>query len=235
MAVLHARESSFAHEKQRNLLLAGVFGASCLLIWLWWMRNILSGHLLHMGVAIPVLLTFAATGAVGKHFWHAYRKSASGDKGVERALDVLRQLPDSYHVLSNVQVPGAYCSIVVIGCNGAFIVNTKHHSGTITPHAGDWEQEKTGRRGTDYTVAMRNPVKQLKHQIHALAEYLKPVGTRVGVDGIVFFTHPNVILEDCSDRFTDRGDVVRSYILNHRARFQLSDADVYRLVQRLMS
>ena len=198
------------------------------------MRNILSGHLLHMDVAIPVLLTFAATGAVGKHFWHAYRKSASGDKGVERALDVLRQLPDSYHVLSNVQVPGACCSIVVIGCNGAFIVNTKHHSGTITPHAGDWEQEKTGRRGTDYIVAMQNPVKQLKRQIHALAEHLKPAETRVWVDGIVFFTHPNVILEDCSDSFTDRGDVVRSYILNHRARFQLSDSDVRRLVQRLI-
>lgn len=233
MAVLHTRESSFAQARRRNLLLAGVFCGLCLLIWLWWVNNIRSGHLLQTDVAVPVLLAFGAAGFVGKRFWHAYRKSASGDKGVERTIDVLRQLPDSYHVLSNVQVPGAYCGLVVVGRNGVFIINTKHHNGTITPSNGDWVQEKTGRRGTDYSSSMRNPVKHMKRQIHVLADYLKSVGTRVWVDGIVFFTNPDVILNGCSDRFTDRGDAVRSYILNYRARFLLSDADVLRLVQRL--
>ena len=40
MADLHTRESAYASTRQRNLILAVVFGAVCIITWLMWMKDI---------------------------------------------------------------------------------------------------------------------------------------------------------------------------------------------------
>ena len=231
MAILHTKESALAKTKQRNFFLAAFFYGIAGIGWLWWVNNILFVHrILSFDTVVPIFVVFGGAGWLGRHFWRNYRKSASGDKGVERALDVLQRLPDDYEVFSNVVVMGRYCSIVVVGRNGVFIVQVKNHNGRIAPSRGkDWVQEKTGRGGTDYAATLRNPVIQLKGQIHAMAQFLKQEGIRVWVDGMVYFTNPDVILRDCSAEVTDNGNTILDFITNYAARHVLRDDEVTRI------
>ncbi|WP_278354727.1 nuclease-related domain-containing protein, partial [Idiomarina abyssalis] len=40
-----------------------------------------------------------------------------------------------------------------------------------------------------YTAKVRNPIKQLKKQVHVLAEHLKKNRASTWIDGVVFFSH----------------------------------------------
>ncbi len=234
MAQIHAKESAYTNTKRRNLFFAVLFYGIAILIWLWWVHNIISDIMLPMKTAVFYLVVFAISGYIGGKFWHNYRKTLSGDQGIEHSLDLLKSLPDDYHVFSNIMVSGVCCNIVVVGTNGVFIINTKHHNGEITPTDDrKWFQKKVGRGGTHYSAKMRNPIKQLKKQIYELSQYLKSHDINVWVDGIVYFTNGDLILNGCSDKFTNKGDSVLSFILDYDVRQPL-DNEIIKKINNLL-
>ena len=236
MADLHTRESAYASTRRHNLILAVVFGAISITTWLMWAKDIVSGTIFNHPIQSKIiqLVFFGVTGALANYFWQNYRKTASGDTGVERSLDILSELPEGYHVFSNVRVDEAYFGTVVVGRNGVFIINTKNHNGEITPSDEyDWTQKKVGRGGTEYTATLRNPVKQTKKQIYNMSQLLKKNNIRAWVDGIVYFTNPDLILNGTGDAYTNRGRAVLAFILDYPVRTPLDDNTIEKIARLL--
>ena len=234
MADLHTRESAYASTRRRNLMLAVGFGAVSITLWLLWAKDIIYGTAFDHPLQLKLLhlVVFVVTGWLATHFWQNYRKTASGDTGVERSLDILSELPDGYHVFSNLHVEGAFIGTVVVGRNGVFIINTKNHNGEITPSDDyEWTQKKVGRGGTEYTATLRNPVKQTKKQIYSMSQFLKKNNIRAWVDGIVYFTNPDLILNGTGDAYTNKGRAVLEFILDYPVRTPLDDSTVDRIVR----
>jgi hypothetical protein len=122
----------------------------------------------------------------------------SGLEGESRALSILRQLPDSYTIFNQVLVPDQSSSTgsreidyLVCGPNGLFAIEVKNNNGTIRGEATDtrWTVSKVGRGGTPYDDTMRNPVRQLKAQIHPLSKHFEAKDIRVWINGIVAFSN----------------------------------------------
>lgn len=237
MAILHAKESSYSNKKRKHFFVSIVFSAVAVLIWLWWGNNILHRHIMPMEINIVMILCFCLTGGVGQYFWRQYRKASSGDTGIERSLDVLKDgLPDDYQVFTNVTLEGTFCNTVVVGTNGVFIINTKNHNGEITPTDDrEWMQEKVGRRGTHYSAPMRNPIKQLKRQIYIASQYFRAHNINVWIDGIVYFTNPDLILHGTADQYTNKGRGVLSFILDYPVRKPLSEDKIREISALLLS
>ena len=235
MAKIYARESAYSDEKKKNLWGAVVFYGIGIFFFATFALPISNhGAMRPFSTNVMLMLTFAVAGLIGKYFWGRYQIAGSGDTGVEHALDAFKALPDDYAVLTNVYAGAQYFRLVVVGANGVFIINTKNHNGKITPTGGkEWLQEKVGRRGTHYVAKMSNPVQQLKYQIYSMAQYLKQNDFRVWVDGIVYFTNETVILNGCSDQYTNRAAMVVDFILNYKVRKPLGVEEQQQIVSLL--
>jgi hypothetical protein len=232
MAKIYAKESAYASSKRKNLVLTIIFGSICGWLFIKWGINVttFTMHSQPIELIVAHMAAFVITGAIASHFLGNYRKSDSGDTGIARALDVLEQLPAGYRVFTNIRAGEAFVGTVVVGRNGVFIINTKNHNGEIVPSNDlNWEQRKVGREGGEYTASMRNPVQQLKRQIHNMAQLLKRYHIRAWVDGIVYFTNPELILRGTSDRFTNRGDAVLEFILDYPVRTPLDEETIEKI------
>lgn len=134
------------------------------------------------------------------YLYHQYTIKKRGIEGEENTFKALAKLPDNYHIFNNVQIEHQGYSheldIIVLGPNGVFVVEVKNLNGSISGNILDsrWIQHKIGRKGGEYSQDIRNPVKQVKGQVHSLAKSLQATGIDVWVDGIVFFSHPKVTL-----------------------------------------
>ena len=82
---------------------------------------------------------------------------------------------------------------VVINDKGIFIIEVKNHSGRLSGDEDDfeWIQSKETGAGNIYQKNVKNPIKQVKRQIHLLSELLKNHGIRVWIKGYVFFVERN--------------------------------------------
>ena len=139
--------------------------------------------------------------------WRRQDQRLCGAEGEDMALGVgtvlpgsLTTLPDDYTVFNQVIVPNGKSfrelDFVVIGPNGIFAIEVKHHRGEISGKETDltWCQRKRSRAGNTYEQDLRNPVGQLKGAIHALKQRLKAQGIHPWIQGIVVFTHPECSL-----------------------------------------
>jgi hypothetical protein len=121
-----------------------------------------------------------------------------GARGESMGLLEALQLPDDYHVFTNVKIAYQNYSqetdLIIVGMKGVYIVEIKNHNGHIVGDAQDaeWTQYKVGRGGGKYSKKMANPVKQVKGQVYKLSKFLKEQGINVWVEGIVLFTNETV-------------------------------------------
>lgn len=110
-------------------------------------------------------------------------------------------LPDNYIILNQVLVPfkDSYreFDFIVVGPNGIFVIEIKHHRGHIRGSEADkaWRQKKRSRAGHAYEQDMRNPVAQVKSAIYPLKKYLASHGANNWIQGVVVFTNPECELE----------------------------------------
>jgi Holliday junction resolvase-like predicted endonuclease len=124
-----------------------------------------------------------------------YRAGAAGEA---QALSILKQLPNRFTVFNQINLPNRHSStganeadLIVCGSNVIFIIEVKHNHGSIVcdERAAHWHITKTGRKGTEYTTQMRNPVRQVQQLTRLLGAYLKENGTPPWIQGVVLFTH----------------------------------------------
>lgn len=163
-------------------------------------------------IGLPLALAASALYPAGVLLWFGmvgllllaagYRDNAkvSGAAGENYSLAILKQLPDSYTIFYQVCLPDPWSStgereldFIVCGPNGVFVVESKSHNGVLEGGPDDrrWTIHKVGRGGTAYRDTVRNPIRQVRQQVHLLSAYLKNQGVRVWVTGAVALSRDN--------------------------------------------
>nr|ART37000.1 D342 [uncultured bacterium] len=127
---------------------------------------------------------------------------AAGAEGEDLAVGIVKRLPAGYTPFNQVKVPRTdrqpiELDLIVVGPNSVHVIEVKHNKGEIQirPDAPEWTVFKTGRRGGSYEATMRNPIKQVRGQVDALARYLKSQGIKRWVTGVVVLSHPDAEFE----------------------------------------
>jgi len=121
-----------------------------------------------------------------------------GAKGEELGLTQALNLPEGYHVFTNVTISydnySQETDLIIVGMKGVYIIEVKNHNGKIVGDAEDaeWMQYKVGRGGGRYSKKIHNPVKQVKGQVYKLSKFLKEQGINVWVEGVILFTNDKV-------------------------------------------
>ena len=169
-------------------------------------RNLLGGALLGLFVGFGVGMVFGWVAGlftgVGALVIAALMSGnsnivAAGAKGEDLAVQVIRQLPAGYTLFNQVRIARAdrnpiEADLIVVGPGVVHVIEVKHNKGEIQirPDSPEWTVFKTGRKGGSYESSMRNPIKQVRGQVDALARYLKSQGIKQWVSGSVVLSHP---------------------------------------------
>ena len=123
-----------------------------------------------------------------------YSIYAAGSRGENQVLDWLRELPDTYHVFTNVRVHERMeADAVVAGPAGLFLVEVKNYAGGLEGTSADdsWLQHKRNRQGKSYIKEIRNPLRQLNRNTFILSRYLRQEGCRAWLDACTVFPNRN--------------------------------------------
>lgn len=121
-----------------------------------------------------------------------------GRLGEEKAAGIIDGLlkEGDYH-LTNVEISfdekSAEFDDIIVNKYGVFIIEVKNYKGTIVGGEDDYEWEKyhTSEGGNTYVKSVKNPIKQVRRQIHILAEYLESYDIGVWIDGYAFLLDAN--------------------------------------------
>jgi hypothetical protein len=160
--------------------------------------------------AIPAALT-ALCGAAWVYYEWRYRSHTrlrgqlrAGLEGQRVLPQILSCLDDRYYLINNLKLPGRSDDVdhMVIGPNGVFALETKHHRGRIYWRDGQWYQSKISRQGRPQPeVAIRDPTRQLKRNVDYLRSCINHTDPelsrrcRLWIEGTVVFTHPAVSID----------------------------------------
>jgi len=192
MATLHIRPNRLRQDavSRRRILFAGFIAAALTILI----------HPVSALLGFAVVIVFSRTRTPAEE---AKRHGAEGEDLVlgipEVAPGSLVTLPGSFTVFNQLIVPfdRGSCEIdfLVLGPNGIFVIEVKHHHGVITgeEHDGSWIQFKQSRMGHVYANPMRNPVAQVKRAIFGLKRYLVLHGVSTWIQGVVVLSHPDCV------------------------------------------
>jgi len=123
------------------------------------------------------------------------RAGARGERAAAMLVSEILRPED--HLLRNVQLVvdehPVECDLVVVNPKGVFIIEVKNLQGTLVGEEEDeeWVQQNLTAGGRFYVKTFRNPIKQMKRQVHWLATYLRKHAVNIWVEGYVFFVQMN--------------------------------------------
>jgi hypothetical protein len=120
----------------------------------------------------------------------------AGAAGEAVLPQVLRSLPDTFTLLNGVPVPGSRADIdhVLVGPNGIWAIEAKHHVGMVQCVGDAWGYARLRRGGVPQPGHIGNPSQQAQRAANALERYLQRRGVDQLVQPLVVFTHPQVEL-----------------------------------------
>lgn len=190
MAILHKSKNNL-HEKirQNNLISVGA--------WLFFIVYMIFSTVNQWFLMLFTLPLFFAMGA-SYFFGHKNKIMKIGLEGEERALAVISNLDNDYHVFTNgtVNYEGqeSELDLIVVGKKGIFVVEVKNYRGEIEGKEEErfWKQHKIGRKGTHYTQEFYSPVKQVGTHVYRLSKILKDANVYTWVQGVVYFVSEEV-------------------------------------------
>ena len=166
-----------------------------------------------------------------------------GAKGEELGLAQALNLPEGYHVFTNVTISYQNYSqetdLIIVGMKGVYIVEVKNHNGKIVgdAEAAEWMQYKIGRGGGHYSKKIHNPVKQVKGQVYKLSKFLKGQGINVWVEGVILFTNDRVSVNVSNSNIPILFPARRlsHYILTYKNRQYLNKKLINNVVEMISS
>ena len=182
--------------------------------------------------ATPVVLLLTAA------LWWSQKSNPvllAGAAGEDLVIKLLKQLPDTFTVYNQVDIPNAQsrtgfneADVIVVGPNAVFIIEVKHNSGRIKGSDSDaeWRVEKLSRGGNLYAKTMRNPISQVKRLVWLLSKDLKAKHSRAWIQGVVLFSHQDVaahIENDSNVPVMGSQDLV-NYIASYQAKFDIANS-----------
>ena len=117
---------------------------------------------------------------------------AAGKQAELYSTDIIKSALKSDDILlTNVEIQyqdkPAELDDVVVNQYGVFIIEVKYYNGELKGKEDDFEWTKTHvtEAGNSYVKPVKNPIVQVKRQIHILANYLRDNGFNVWVKGYV--------------------------------------------------
>ena len=211
------------------------------------------------GLLISFLITnftlifiFIISLLVGGFFLKNYLNYSGGLQGEQKTIEALQNLPDSYSLINDVNLPNGYGNIdhIVLGNNGIFIIETKNFEGEIICRGDEWIRHyegghKISMKGRPYyqedrDYEIKSPSKQVKGNALKLKQYIESKNIfskslRLWVEGIVVFTHDNVILHcDNSTVPVFKVDQLCNYIRNKESKIKFSSHELEKVAKTLL-
>jgi hypothetical protein len=151
-----------------------------------------------LGVALFVAIGVWITGRSSPvRRYLRYKRGEAGERLVSQALETLS---DDYYIVHDAQTLGGNIDHAILGPNGIFVLETKHHAGVVWCQGDRWWQS---RLANSPGLEIRSPSLQVK-RIAALTRdrvkmfeptILKDYPKVAWVHGIVVFSNPNLTLE----------------------------------------
>lgn len=191
-------------------------------------------------LAVPLVLILIAIYPAGILLWAGILLVAvfpafktdhikkSGAAGEDYTLSVLKRLPAEYTIFNQLEVPDERSrtgtremDFVVCGPNGIFVIESKSHNGMVAGHEDDqrWTIHKVGRGGTAYSDSIRNPVRQVKQQVHVLSAHLKTKNINEWVTGVVTLSSDNSLENITSNTVSVvQSSTIADYIMSYNGR-----------------
>tara|TARA_Y100000310_G_scaffold317318_1_gene370080 strand:+ start:436 stop:1140 length:705 start_codon:yes stop_codon:yes gene_type:complete len=201
-----------------------------------------------VGILISFLISnftlafiFIISLSIGGFFLKFYFNYQGGLEGEQTTINALQNLPDSYFLINDVNLPNGYGNIdhIVLGPNGIFAVETKNFEGEISCEEDNWYQYKDHWK-TDEEFEIKSPSKQIKRNALNLKHYIDSKNIfskslRLWVEGIVVFSHDNVILR-CNNPTVPvlKVDQLCSYIRNKESKVKFSSHELEKVARVLL-
>jgi hypothetical protein len=172
----------------------------------------------------------------------------AGLAGQEMVPDYLSTLPDDYVLINNLPLPGLDADVdhILVGPNGVFVIETKHHRGIISSRNGRWYQAKVSHSGwLQPEEEFKSPTRQVRRNVNRLRRYLdRSAGAlcqtvQLWMEPLVVFTHPETRLQipdDVRDKLPVavlHGEDLFSFVVLHEPRRHLTKSDVRQVVSVL--
>jgi len=201
-----------------------------------------------VGILISSLITnftliyiFVISLLIGGFFFKFYLNYSGGLQGEQITIESLQNLPDSYYLINDVNLPNGYGNIdhIVLGSNGIFVIETKNFEGEIRCEGDIWYQYKdTWEIPEEYEI--KSPSKQVKGNALKLKQYIESKNIfnkslKLWVEGVVVFTHDNVILH-CDDSTVPvfKVNQLCNYIRNKKSRVKFSSQELEEVAKILL-
>ena len=164
---------------------------------------------------------------------NTWRLGAEGEEKVARELEKLEK-HTVFNDISLYESLGEKSNIdhLVIGRNGAFLIETKNHRGTISCNGDEWVQEKVGTLGTRYLGGLKNPSRQAKRNAASLREFLEKNtdDLRIWVNAVIVFTNEEAQLNISNPTVTVlRAEGLNDFIMNFKSQKRYSQGEVEKL------
>lgn len=193
MAVLHQSKNNLKEKIRQNQMVS--VGA--------WLFFIVYMILSTVNEWFQMLFTLPLFFAMGTSYFFGHKNKILqvGLDGEKKALSLIKDLDDTYHVFANGEVKfegqRSELDLIVVSQKGVFVVEVKNLKGEIEGNESDrfWMQHKIGRKGARYSQEFYSPVKQVGTHVYRLSKLLKAEGVYTWVQGVVYFVHEEVDIE----------------------------------------
>ena len=184
----------FEKKRGENQSKGVIFGIIAVIIIICAFGTILSKSQSHSGFStdgagpqILIILVIALFAGLSNFFTNKSKSMGASTSGREIVKQSLEALPDSYDILSNVELKhngrDTVYDAIIVGESGVFVIGTCNRNGKLDGQEDSisWVQHKVGREGTPYSNEFKNPFKKLYFQKKLLEEFLRDKGypTRV--------------------------------------------------------
>ena len=201
-----------------------------------------------VGILISFLITnftliyiFIISLLIGGFFFKFYMNYRGGLQGEHMTIESLQNLPNSYCLINDVNLPNGYGNIdhIVLGSNGIFAIETKNFEGELRCEGDNWYQYKdTWKIPEEHEI--KSPSKQVKGNALKLKQYIESKNIfskslRLWVEGIVVFTHNNVILH-CDNPTVPvfKVNQLCNYIRNKESKIKFSSHELEKVAKILL-
>ena len=165
----------------------------------------------------------------------------NGIEGEQKALKVVENLSDNYHVFVNWEYEyegrKSETDLIIVCRKGVFIVEVKNHNGRIVGRERDikWRQHKIGKNGGKYYTEIYNPTKQVSTQVWRLSKNFREEKIRVWVQGIVYFVNDNVEIDVDTRKIPvlTREQSLEEYLINLEVKNPMREKTMKNTIERI--
>lgn len=231
MAKVYSKGNSMKLRYHSYFTRANIFQFFSLVILVFWFLNIIFFHIMNPKLLFTLIFVMGFGLIYGGQMRGKANVLKAGIDGEEKARKTIESLPDDYIGFSNLNVTyegkKSELDMVVVGKTGVFIIETKNYTGEIygDADAHDLNREKESRSGEIYTSKFYNPIKQVGTHTYRLANYLRAKGIDVWVQGVVYFSNPDVelnIKHISKIPVFDSASELQGYITNYHPKKEIS-------------